>query len=127
MEEVQTLSDVPENKEKQVRKRIVKTEKKGENVSFMPDEFERFGENWIPENEGDSIEGYVQPSEDYIGEFGPVPRVLVGEKRVFCGAGLKDLPKLEGRYVRITYEGKMKSAKKGHQDFRKFAVDVRKE
>ena len=107
------------------KKRIEKTDEK--DVKFMPDEFEEFGSNWIPENEGDTIEGFVQPSEDYIGEFGPVPRVLVGERRVFCGAGLRDLPKLEGRYVRITYEGKQKSQKKGHQDFRKFTIRVRKE
>ena len=93
----------------------------------MTDEFETFGENWIPEKEGEYIEGYIRPSEDYQGEFGPVKRVLVGEKRVFCGAGLRDLPTLEGRFVRIVYEGKQKSTKKGHADFRKFQILVRKE
>jgi len=131
MDEVQELSPDTETKSAQGTKRKYekKTEKKlvVKKESFMPDEFEEFGSNWIPEEEGDTIEGYVQPSEEYVGEFGPVPRVLIGERRVFCGAGLRDLPKLEGRYVRITYQGKQKSAKKGHQDFRKFSVQVRKE
>jgi hypothetical protein len=130
---MEELGEIPEVSkvltEQKERKKYSKREKivKKEVDKFMPDEFEIFGDNWIPESEGDMVEGYVQPSEDYQGEFGPVPRVLIGEKRVFCGAGLRDLPKLEGKYVRVVYQGKQKSTKKGHQDFRKFQVLVRKE
>ena len=108
------------------RKPRIKTEKKQEGLN-MEDEFETFGENWNPEKVGDSVKGIVTPSEDYQGEFGPVPRVFVGEKRVFCGAGLRDLPKLEGRYVIVTYEGKQPSTKKGHADFKKFQILVKRE
>ena len=108
------------------RKLHAKTKKKQEELK-MDEEFEQFGENWNPEKVGDSIRGIVTPSEDYQGEFGPVPRVFVGEKRVFCGAGLRDLPKLEGRYVIVTYEGKQPSTKKGHADFKKFTILVKRE
>jgi hypothetical protein len=131
MEEVSKLPDVSQDETKPVKqdRKKVERKKRVEKIGekFMPDEFEEFGSNWIPEDDGDTIEGYVQPSEDYLGEFGPVKRVLIGQKRVFCGAGLRDLPTLEGKYVRITYQGKQKSTKKGHQDFRKFSVLVRKE
>ena len=131
MDGVQELSPDAETKPAQGTKRKYekKTEKKPvvKKESFMSDEFEEFGGNWIPEKEGEIISGVVINSEDYIGEFTPVPTVIIGEKRVLCGAGLKDLPKLEGKYVRLVYLGKEPSKHKGRQDWRKFQIFVKKD
>ena len=131
MEEVQQLPDVSQNETKPVkqdRKKVErkKRDEKGE-MKFMPDEFERFGENWIPKDEGETIKGIVQHSEDYPGDYGAVPTVLIGERRVLCGAGLKDLPKLEGRYVQLVYLGKQPSKHKGRKDWMKFDILVKRE
>lgn len=129
MEEVQPVPEDPVVTGKPGKRKVYERKEKDEEKGgeFQMGEFEKFGENWIPDREGEQIEGFVLPSEDFKGDYGPVPTVIIGEKRVLCGAGLKDLPKLEGKFVRLVYLGKEPSKHKGRKDWMKFDIFVRKE
>ena len=90
-------------------------------------EFVSVGENWIPQEEGDQIEGFVGPAHEITTSIGKAQAVIVGDKRVLISAGLAQLAGLEGAYVRITYQGKEKSKNRKGVEFRKFMVERRVE
>ena len=95
-------------------------------VTYMS-EFEEVGQNWIPETEGDHVEGYVGHPVTIETDYGAALAVLVGDKRVLISAGLQVLPSMEGKYVRITYTGMQKSKKRKGKEFRAFKVERRVE
>ena len=111
--------------ERRGRKKTVKTEKKQEVLKMG--EFVEVGSNWIPEEEGDMVEGYVGPVHIIKTSIGQAQSVIVGDKRVLISAGLNALLGLEGQYVRITYEGKEPSKTRKGVEFRKFKVERRVE
>ena len=88
-------------------------------------EFVSVGENWIPTEEGDVIEGFVGAAHEITTSIGKAQAVIVGDKRVLISAGLAQLAGLEGAYVRITYQGKEKSKNRKGVEFRKFLVERR--
>ena len=90
-------------------------------------EFVSVGENWIPQEEGEQIEGYVGPVHEITTSIGKAQATIVGDKRVLISAGLAQLIGLEGVYVRITYQGKEKSKNRKGVEFRKFMVERRVE
>ena len=88
-------------------------------------EFVSVGENWIPQEEGEQIEGYVGPVHIIKTSIGQAQSVLVGDKRVLVSAGLQQLLSMEGAYIRITYQGKEPSKTRKGVEFRKFLVERR--
>ena len=85
----------------------------------MEKEFVKVGENWIPDKEGDSVEGYV--GEVFVAptKIGQAQFVMIGDHRVLISGGLKPLLTLQGSYVHVTYQGFGESAK---GKFRKFEI-----
>ena len=85
----------------------------------MEKEFVKVGENWIPSQEGDAVEGYV--GEVFVAptKIGQAQFVMIGDHRVLISGGLKPLLTLQGAYVHVTYQGFGESAK---GKFRKFEI-----
>ena len=90
-------------------------------------EFVKVGENWIPQEPGDQLEGYVGDPYEIDTDFGKARAVTVGNKRVLISAGLQLLPQLAHQYVRITFQGMEKSKKRKGKEFKKFDIEVREE
>lgn len=128
METVQPIPEDPVIVSKPGKRKVYEKQRKIEKGGEFPmGEFVEVGQNWIPENEGDSIEGYVGHPQVIDTDFGPAQAVLVGDKRVLISAGLQALPQLERQYVRITYQGMEKSKKRKGKEFRKFRIERRVE
>ena len=130
MEELQPVfevpGDVPEEKPRGRKKRVEEMRIEKTEVSYMG-EFVKVGENWIPSEPGDMIEGYVGIPYEIDTDFGKAKAVTVGNKRVLISAGLQLLPQLERQYVRITFTGMEKSKKRKGKEFKKFDLEVREE
>ena len=90
-------------------------------------EFVKVGENWIPSEPGDQLEGYVGVPYEIDTDYGKAKAVTVGNKRVLISAGLQLLAQLERQYVRITFVGMEKSKKRKGKEFKKFDIEVREE
>ena len=88
-------------------------------------EFVSVGENWIPQTEGEQIEGYVGPVHVIKTSIGQAQACMVGDKRVLVSAGLQQLLGMERSYVRITYQGMEPSKTRKGVEFRKFLVERR--
>ena len=85
----------------------------------MVNEFVKVGENWIPTQEGDSVEGYVGEMFVAPTKIGQAQFCMIGDHRVLISGGLKPLLTLQGSYVKVTYQGVGESAK---GKFRKFEI-----
>ena len=125
MEEVQqdvsTVDRVLEKAESagKARRRTVKKKSEKKEGFNMEKEFVKVGENWIPDREGDVVEGYV--GEVFVAptKIGQAQFVMIGDHRVLISGGLKPLLTLQGSYVKVTYQGFGESAK---GKFRKFEI-----
>ena len=124
MEEVQQLPENDpgmgrEKTEEKVSKRRRTVKKQRKEGFNMEKEFVKVGENWIPDREGDAVEGYV--GEVFVAptKIGQAQFVMIGDHRVLISGGLKPLLTLQGAYVKVTYQGFGESAK---GKFRKFEI-----
>ena len=131
MEELQpifeTEGEIPPGMEKKIREkkktgRKPKTMKKDEVLKMG--EFVKVGDNWIPEEIGESVEGFVgevfvAPTKIGQGQF-----CMIGDHRVLISGGLKPLLTMQGAYVKLVYQGYGESVK---GKFRKFDIFRRPE
>jgi hypothetical protein len=60
---------------------------------------------WKPEKEGETIEGYVEDIRSIEGEFGANEVCTIGDFTVGISAGLLQLRRMNGEYVKVVYEG----------------------
>jgi len=78
---------------------------------------------WKPEEIGEQIEGLATEARSITGNYGESVLMNIGDFAVNVTAGLGELPKQAGKYIRLTYLGEMESQKTGRL-FKDFKIEV---